>query len=221
MKTTKIINGLTVEFENNRTNVILVERHIDCSTLDSATFTKYITEDLLRADKIYSDMREPFIRKEHENRIKQHEDNIRRIADLKYKRQSSKDKFIEQEFATIKRDADYKSTLSFVDFKPEDSALGISSCCVLPVDNVEDIAPNCFEVVKDNKYFKNAKGWVIKYETLISTVNGVVDYGLRNSFRAYVETILDNDLQKERDNRWSETVNSVAHFYEGCTYFGD
>ena len=216
----EIINGLEVDVDAQIPVVTLVKREVDCSTLDVETFTKFITEDLLKADKIYSDMREPFVKAGYEARIASEEASIIKVAEKKYKRQSNRDKYISNEMQKIKRTTDFTSSLEFVDFKP-DKARITPYYCILSIQDVEDKAPKCFEHIKDDKYFKNAKGWIIKYKTMFSKINGVEDRSLKVSFRPYVDMILDDNLFNELKEREDALARGIASFYERCTYFGD
>lgn len=217
----EIINGLEVEVDAQIPVVTLVKREVDCSTLDAETFTKFIVEDLLKADKIYSDMREPYVKTTYDNRIAIEEANVIKVAEKKYKRQSNRDKYIANEMQKIKRTTDFTSSLEYVDFKPDKSRMGIPYDCILSIKEVEQQAPKCFEIIKDDKYFKNAKGWCIKYQTLFSKINGVENRTLKSSFRPYVDMILDDNLNKELKEQEETLAKSIASFYEGCTYFGD
>ena len=217
----EIINGLEVEVDAQIPVVTLVTRYVDCSTLDVETFTKFITEDLIKADKIYSDMREPFLKAEYEARIAGEEASIIKAAEKKYKRQSNRDKYIANEMQKIKRTSNFTSSISFVDFKPDKSRMGIPNDCILSIKEVEQKAPKCFEIIKDDKYFKNAKGWCIKYQTSFGPINGVEDRSLRSAFRPFVDMILDDNLNKELKEQEEALAKSIASFYEGCTYFGD
>lgn len=217
----EIINGLEVEVDAQIPVVTLVKREVDCSTLDAETFTKFIVEDLLKADKIYSDMREPFIKAEYEARIAGEEANVIKVAEKKYKRQSNRDKYIANEMEKIKRATNFTSSLGYVDFKPDKSRMGIPNDCILSIKEVEQKAPKCFENIKDDKYFKNAKGWNIKYQTSFCPINGVEDRSLRSAFRPFVDMILDDNLNKELKEQEEALARSIASFYEGCTYFGD
>lgn len=217
----EIINGLEVEVDAQIPVVTLVKREVDCSTLDAETFTKFIVEDLLKADKIYSDTREPFVKAEYEARIAIEEANVIKAAEKKYKRQSNRDKFIAIEMQKIKRTTDFTSSLGFVDFQPDKARMGIPYDCILSIKEVEDRAPKCFEHIKNDKYFKNAKGWIIKYQTSFGPINGAEDRSLRSAFRPFVDMILDDNLNKELEHSVDALAKSVASFYEGCTYFGD
>lgn len=217
----EIINGLEVEVDAQIPVVTLVTRYVDCSTLDVETFTKFIIEDLIKADKIYSDMREPFVKAGYEARIDSEEASIIKAAEKKYKRQSNRDKYIANEMQKIKRTSNFTSSISFVDFKPDKSRIGIPNDCILSIKEVEKKAPKCFEIIKDDKYFKNAKGWIIKYETSFVSINGVENRSLRSAFRPYVDMILDDNLNKELKEQEHALAKSIASFYEGCTYFGD
>jgi hypothetical protein len=217
----EIINGLEVEVDAQIPTVHLVTRYVDCSTLDAETFTKYIVEDILKADKIYSDMREPIIKANYEARIAREEANIIKFAEEKYKRQFYRDRYISSEMKKIKRTSNFTSSLDYFDFQPDKSRMGIPYDCILSVEDVEKLAPKCFELVKDDKYFKNAKGWTIKYQTSFGPINGVEDRSLRSAFRPFVDMILDDELSKELQQSVDALARSVASFYEGCTYFGD
>lgn len=217
----EIINGLEVEVDAQIPVVTLVKHEVDCSTLDAETFTKFIVEDLLKADKIYSDMREPYVKAAYDNRIAREEADVIKVAEKKYKRQSNRDKFIAIEMQKIKRTTDFTSSLEFVDFKPDKARMGTPYDCILSIKEVEDKAPKCFEHIKDDKYFKNAKGWIIKYKTMFSKINGVEDRSLKSSFRPYVDMILDDNLVNELKEHEDALARGIASFYEGCTYFGD
>lgn len=217
----EIINGLEVEVDAYIPTVTLVSREIDCSTIDKDTFVKCIIEDVSKAAEIYFNMRKPFVDAQNEEYVANITKRIMDYANSNYKREYYKNRYINEHISKINHHFYSYDDLGYVDFKPDKAQMSISYDCILSLDKIEEIAPRCFEMVKDDEYFKNAKGWSIKYHTLFSKINGVEDRSLRSSFRPFVDMILPEDLSQKLKERESNLVNSVANFYEGCTYFGD
>ena len=70
-------------------------------------------------------------------------------------------------------------------------------------------------MVKDNEYFKQATGL-----SIVITIDTDEKY-IKSHFRPHAKLILPADLEKKYIAAKHDLVESVARFYEGCTYFGD
>jgi len=64
----------------------------------------------------------------------------------------------------------------------------------------------CFNTIKDNKYFKVAKGWILE------------DH---HHSRPQIKLILDESMEAEFKNDEENLGNAIAEFYKGTNYWGD
>ena len=114
--------------------ISLVERNnIDCSVIGREAFIRCVSNDLQKANDIYSTAKETY----------------------------------EPDGCDM--------NLSFVDFDVWPGSNSIPNNCVLAPSSTHEQIGKCFDIISNNKYFKSAHGWAIKYDAKNDSI--------RSSFR--------------------------------------
>lgn len=194
-------------------NIILTRReNIDCSNISEEDFVKFMTADLKEAARIYEEEAGKEEAKNVERRLEQRKQQIIDYANKKYKRESNRKKYIDNALQNLKENP-FKRTLSFVDFDVTPWENGISGNCILHPDKGEEEVAKCFKEIKDNKYFKRATGWAIKYEAREGSVF--------SAFRPFVDLIGDDLLKSEMQQDRERLAAAIERFYSGSNYWGD
>ena len=194
-------------------NIILTRReNIDCANISEEDFCKFISEDIKLAAKIYNEENAKEKAKFEAERLEKYKKEIIEYANKRYKREGNRKRYIENAIANFK-ESPFKNTLSFVDFDVTPWKNGISSACILHPDKIEQEAPACFKEIKDNKYFKRATGWAIKYEAREGSV--------ASAFRPFVDLIGDDLLKDEMKQDRERLADDIERFYSKSNYWGD
>lgn len=194
--------------------VTLVKReNIDCANISEEDFCKYIIEDIKEAADTYKkEVKRDLDRIKQEN-LPEMTKKFTEIADKRYKRASYKKKYIDQAIENYLKNP-FEHTLSFVDFDVDPGYNGIPGSCILKPDTIDEkAAANCYAEVADNKYFKRATGWAIKYVASERT--------LVSSFRPYVDLIADETVKQEMEADKQRLAGAIDRFYKNTNYWGD
>ena len=201
--------------------ITLTSRHIDCSNITVDEFISMMNSDLLEAQEKYNELYIPEweaykLRRFNESLIAIHNRAIK-FAEKKWKTEKKRNAYIEREVKKARKEYKFDSFyygLSFFDFNVNPGDMGISSNCIL---SYEDLTPNklrrCFENIKDNKYFKKAKGWILTYECS--------ENSYRTAFRPQIKLIVDSETEAQMKHDEEVLTNAVNEFYKGCQYWGD
>ena len=201
--------------------ITLTSRHIDCSNITEDEFISSMFSDLLEAQEKYDEL---YIPEWENNKLKNFYNQIEsvrnyatKIAEKKWKTEKKRNAYIEREVKKARKEYKFDSfyyNLSYFDFDVNPGDMGISGNCVLSYEN---LTPNklrrCFEDVKDNKYFKKAKGWALTYECS--------ENSYRTSFRPQIKLIVDSETEAQMKHDEEVLTNAVNEFYKGCQYWGD
>lgn len=199
----------------------LVSRNIDCSNITVDEFVSSMFSDFLEAQEKYNDLYIPeweaWKVKRFENTMDWTRKRAQKFAEKKWKTEKKRNEYINNEIEKARKtyciDSFYYD-LSFFDFDVEPWRNGISGdCCI----SYKELTPNklrrCFETVKDNKYFKVAKGWKLCYQSSNNSH--------QVSFRPEIQLIVDDDVAAQMRKDEEDLTESIRKFYEGCHYFGD
>lgn len=201
--------------------ITLTSRHIDCSTITESEFISSMFSDLLEAQEKYDELYIPewvnYKLKNFYNKIKCVRNHAIKIAEKKWVTEKKRNAYIEREVKKAREEYKFDEfyyDLSFFDFKVNPGDMGISDNCVL---SYRDLTPNklhrCFENIKDNKYFKKAKGWTLTYECS--------ENSYRTAFRPQIKLIVDSETEAQMKHDGEVLTNAVNEFYKGCQYWGD
>lgn len=201
--------------------ITLTSRNIDCSNITVDEFISMMNSDLLEAQEKYNELYIPEweaykLRRFNESLIAIHNRAIK-FAEKKWKTEKKRNAYIKREVNKARKEYKFDSfyyDLSFFDFKVNPGDMGISDNCIL---SYRDLTPNklrrCFENIKDNKYFKKAKGWTLTYECS--------ENSYRTSFRPQIKLIVDSETEAQMKHDEEVLTNAVNEFYKGCQYWGD
>ena len=89
--------------------------------------------------------------------------------------------------------------------------MGISGDCVLSLKTLTfESLERCFEAVKNNKYFKVAKGWELTYTS--------DENSYASAFRPEVKLIVDENVEAAMKKEAKDLADDVARFYANCRY---
>ena len=199
----------------------LVTRDIDCSTITEEEFVRAMFSDILEAEEKYNELYTPEhiagILDYYDYTIRTTKERATKYAEKKWKTEQKRNEYIQSEIKKAREN--YKIDrfyydLSFFDFDVNPGEMGLSgNCCISIRELTIKKLINCFNEVKDNKYFKKAKGWRLTYEC--------PENSYRAAFRPQIKLIVDDETQAQMDQDAKNLTDSVNKFYEGCTYWGD
>lgn len=218
MKTLKSFINEAIQIEKGKYNgyrvISLVRREdIDCSKISEEEFIKFMTADLKEAAQLYYDKNKVEKDEEDKKYIERETERIKKYAESKYKREHYKQKYIETAIKNIKTNP-FERKLEYLDFKVEPWKNSIYQDCILePYKITDEKLASCFKLIKDNKYFKKATGWALKYHAGENT--------WRSSFRPYIDLIVDDNTKAEMEKDEESLAKAISAFYSGSNYWGD
>jgi len=189
----------------------LITRNVNCSELTDTEFARMMIEDMLNAKKVYDSIWYPISVNRHneylENTKKYIGINARKYAEKHWKTEAKRNEYVEKEISKFKETPHTYISISFYDFNVEPGSMGISNDCILTYDDLtENAMIRCFNKIKDNEYWKNAKGWILE------------DH---HYSRPQIKLILDDEYADKMNKEAVELTNKVHDFYKDCTYWGD
>lgn len=216
----------SVEFEKIKSTfgremgVVTLLRHedIDCANLSKEEFVSLMKKDIAKAIEEYTSICKDYNEKAIVNLIERTKKAAIEYAEKKYKRQSSRDKYVENAIKNAEASKMYLSNPDkiFFDFWPEKGSNdGTPTVCILSKDTDKHQLAKCYDKLKDSKYFTGATGWVFKYES--QNKDSVSIY----SFRPYVDVIIDDNLRAEQVRDEKRLADAIERFYSGSNYWGD
>ena len=199
----------------------LVSRNIDCASLTVDEFVKVMYSDLLEAEEKYNELFVPEWVSKYINTYKDHMKDTRKIAERYAERKwKTEKKRLEYVLSVMKKEhaeyspSKYYNSISFFDFDVNPGDMGISGDCVLSLKTLTfESLERCFEAVKNNKYFKVAKGWELTYTT--------DENSYASAFRPEVKLIVDENVEAAMKKEAQDLADDVARFYANCRYPGD
>ena len=214
---TEYINeALEIEDSTSSYRIVTLLRHenIKCGKLTEEEFCELIEADLKEAAKIYADARKPEKEAASKAYMELRRKQLTEYAEKKWKTEKKRNEYIENAMANLNASRSlYDDKLDFVDFDVEPWENGIHGTCILHPSKIKAEAPRCFADIKDNKYFKRATGWAIKYEANKDS--------LRSCFRPYIDLLGDESLKKEMAEDRKRLADAITSFYANTNYWGD
>lgn len=201
--------------------ITLLSRNIDCSTITADEFISAMFSDFLEAEELYNDLYIPewesYKVRSFFNHMEWARKRATNFAEKKWKTEKKRTAYIESEVTKARKDYkwdDFYYSLSFFDFNVEPWRNGLSGSCSI---SYKELTPksleSCYNVVKDNKYFKVAKGWSFTYKAS--------ENSFRTSFRPQIKLIVDSETDAQMKKDADNLAESIRKFYEGCSYWGD
>lgn len=215
------MNNIQITQKSETKKVItLISREVKCGELCKTQFIQKLLEDIITAEKYYSELIEPEIQKSKEQYIARVTERITKEAQKRYKRISNQDKYIKENLE--KEISSYnnctKDNLDYADLKVEFGKNGIASCCIISFnDALKGIhfgMSECFDYIENNKFWKGANGWKIEYESWSKD-------SFKSSGRPQITLILPEELQNEADRLEKGLADDIARFYSCSNYWGD
>lgn len=189
----------------------LTTREVNCSELTAEMFASMMIADMKKAKEVYDSIWYPIELDAYNKRIESikvaNEKHARAYAEKKWKTEKKRNEYVEKVVSSYVPYEFKYWTITFFDFKVEPWSNGISGNCILSYDKMtEDAMIKCFNTIKDNKYFKVAKGWILE------------DH---HHCRPQIKLILDESVEAEFKKDEENLGNAIAEFYKGTNYWGD
>lgn len=195
---------------------ILISREIKCSELTKEQFVDMMGQDLTNAlhedIRIFKPIEEERYNERKRNDFETTEKRAKEYAVKRYKSVKWQEKYIKREMDDLAKSYETKwkqfsfYPVSYFDFDVEPWSNGISGYCILHPCETKEHLEQCFEYIKDNEYFKAAKGWQL------------IDH--RNS-RPEIKLILDEEMETKYKNAERGLSEAISRFYAGSNYWGD
>lgn len=141
-----------------------------------------------------------------------------KFADQKYKRESSKQKFLERKRQEIENDTYFNriDTYFFFDVDPtQDTRNGIPQWSTITKERINDEnwLRHLYQCLIEEPWFRKSTILSLFYEASNDTK--------KFSFRPQVKFIMDEDSMIERDRQARKLSEDIARFYSDCKYCGD
>lgn len=202
--------------------ITLVSRNINCGTITEDEFIQAMFSDIIEAEEKYNELYIPEHIARKVNRYRSEIERTRKhateYAEKKWKTEAKRNAYVRQALKDIRKrftcKNDYYDGISFFDFDVNPGLMGISSNCILSINNLTfDKLRKCFAEIKNNEYFKKALGWALTYQAR--------EDSYRSAFRPQIKLILDEETEKKMHDEAVNLTAAVEKFYEGCTYWGD
>jgi len=185
----------------------LVTRMIDCSKISEQEFIDAMSADVKNATEIYKTIYWSLEEKIHFSNVERQKKSIvniaKQYAEKKWKTEKKRQQYIDEQLANFKEPEIWHTNLTYLDFNIEPNNMGISDDCIIRVANL-NLLSRCFNKIKDNKYFKQAKGWI-----------------LETGSRPQIKLILPESVEKKFMQEAKNLADSVYDFYKNTKYFGD
>ena len=141
-----------------------------------------------------------------------------KFADQKYKRESSKQKFLEKKRQEVENDTYFNRIDNdfFFDVDPsQDTQNGIPQWATINKDraNDENWLRHLYQCLIEEPWFRKSTILSLFYESSKDTK--------KFSFRPQVKFLMDEDSMIERDRQAKQLADDIARFYSDCKYCGD
>lgn len=187
----------------------LITRNIDCSTITKEDFIKFMMEDLHNSKEEYHKLHFSVEKAKFEDREVHYKEAMRKrartFAEKKWKTEAKRNAYVEREMEKYVPGTFKFSEIEYFDFDVEPWSNYTSNTFSIDTVTGEKLG-SCYDKVKENKYFKNATGWILEDH-----------YG----FRPQIKLILPEEYEKMWDTDVENLEKAISEFYKGTTYFGD
>ena len=149
--------------EGYQTITLVKRENINCSSMTEDEFVKMMFSDILEAEENYNDIYcsdyvSGIISFFYKN-LNWARTRAQKYAEKKWKTEVKRNGYVRQALKDIRKKFTYKNEyyagISFFDFDVNPGSMGISSNCVLSINNLTFYKlRKCFEEIKNNEYFK-------------------------------------------------------------------
>lgn len=196
----------------------LVNWYGDFSTMTEDEFVEGFKQFAAAIFKTYEDYVTPEL-VERVERNKEHRLNEWiKFANQKYKRESSKQKFIEKKRQEVENETYFNriDNYFFFDVDPtQDTRNGIPQWATINKDraNDENWLRHLYQCLIEEPWFRKSTILSLFYESSKDTK--------KFSFRPQVKFIMDEDSMIECDRQVRKLREDIARFYSDCRYCGD
>jgi hypothetical protein len=205
------------QLSENQRKIVLNARNIECGKLSKEEFVKLLGEDLKIASDNYYEIIAEEVAKCKEREINYYSEKYTKEAEKRYKRKSNQERYFnelfEKEMNRINRQYNSENRNNSFEIDVEFGKMGRDGRTVIDISDLENNLNDCFDYIKENKFWVNANGWSIEY---ITNSNSLI-----NSWRITIKLILPKELENEAKRLNKELADSVNRFYSNSNYWGD
>lgn len=196
----------------------LVNWYGDFSTMTEDEFVEGFKQFAATIFKTYEDFVTPELIERVERSKEYRMNEWIKFADQKYKRESSKQKFLAQKRQEVENDTYFNriDNYFFFDVDPtQDTRNGIPQWATINKDraNDENWLRHLYQCLIEEPWFRKSTILSLFYESSKDTK--------KFSFRPQVKFIMDEDSMIECDRQVRKLREDIARFYSECRYCGD
>lgn len=189
--------------------IALITRNVDCSTITKEDFVKFMMEDLHNSKDEYRKLHLPVEKARFEDREVRRKESMekraRTFAEKKWKTEAKRNAYVEREMTKYVPGTFKFYDIDFFDFDVEPWSNITSNTFSIDTVTSEKLG-RCYDKVKENKYFKNATGWILE------------DHYYS---RPQIKLILPKEYKEMWEMDVENLGKAISEFYKNTTYFGD
>ena len=139
-----------------------------------------------------------------------------KYAESRWKRESKRNEYVASEIEKANNDNYFDTEIYHISFtiKPNKARLETPAVCCLHKKTDENQLRECFQKIKDDKYFRHGSGWAFRYETNSKKFP-------KYSFIPSVDIILDEEFSKLQKAEEKSLERAIDNFYKDIKYKGD
>ena len=187
----------------------LITRNVDCSTITKDDFIKFMMEDLHNSKEEYRKLHFQVEKAKFEDLEVRRKESIKKrariFAEKKWKTEAKRNAYVEQEMTKYVPRTFKFYGITYFDFHVEPWSNCLSNTFSIDKVTTKDLG-KCYDEIKENKYFKNAIGWILE------------DH--RYS-RLQIKLILPEEYEKMWKTDMENLGKAIGEFYKNTKYFGD
>ena len=187
----------------------LITRNVDCSTITKDDFIKFMMEDLHNSKEEYRKLHFQFEKDKFEDLEVRRKESIKKRARIftekKWKTEAKRNAYVEQEMAKYVPRTFKFYGITYFDFHVEPWSNCLSNTFSIDKVTTENLG-KCYDEIKENKYFKNAIGWILE------------DH---HYSRPQIKLILPEEYEKMWKTDMENLGKAIGEFYKNTKYFGD
>lgn len=187
----------------------LITRNVNCSSITKEDFIKFMMEDLHNSKEEYHNLHFQDEKAKFEDREAYFKESIKKrartFAEKKWKTEAKRNAYVEREMAKYVPGIFKFHEIEYFDFDVEPWSNYTSYTFSIDTVTTEQLS-KCYDEVKENKYFKNATGWILEDNY---------------HFRPQIKLILPEEYKKMWETDVKNLEKAISEFYKNTTYFGD
>ena len=198
--------------DNGFDTITLITRdNVDCSKLSKEDFIKFMSEDILEANKIYKEENKQNDKEAFDRELNWRKREFIKYAEKKWKTDKKREEYVETALKNLKLQPK-ESKLTRIDIESGDIS-PLKSVPSINIDNLNTDLSNAYDIISKKDIFIEATGWKIKYSAMPNSTIA--------SFYPYVYFIVSDSKRKEIEDEKKRLANNIINFYKDTNYWGD